>query len=52
VTGNYEQIRKFSEAVLNAMPVMALEQITFRRKKATDTQIEAEIRLTLYLVHS
>lgn len=52
VTGNYEQIRRFSEAVLNAMPVVALDQVTFRRKKVTDTQIEAEIRLTLYLAHS
>jgi len=49
VTGSYAQIRAFAENALLEIPTLSLDQIDFRRKRVSDAQVEAEIRMTLYL---
>jgi len=49
VAGNYAQIRAFSENTLLAIPTLSLDKINFRRKRVSDAEVEAEIRMTLYL---
>ena len=48
-SGSYAKIRAFSESVLANVPVASLDQITFRRTAGTDSEIEADLRFTLYL---
>lgn len=49
VTGDYARIRAFAESVLNNVPVASLDQITFRRARAGDAEVEADLRFTFYL---
>lgn len=48
VRGSYGQLRSFVGRVLKAMPVASVDAVRFERKKAADTQLEAQVRLTLY----
>jgi Tfp pilus assembly protein PilO len=48
VRGSYNQFRSFLAAVLTDMPIASLDALRFERKKALDTQLEAQVRLTLY----
>ena len=48
VRGSYNQFRSFLAAVLTEMPIASLDALRFERKKALDTQLEAQVRLTLY----
>jgi len=48
VRGSYGQIRQFVGRVLKAMPVASVDAVRFERKKAADTQLEAQVRLTIY----
>lgn len=49
VKGEYPQIRKFLAALPGEVPLMALEQVQFERQKIGDPQVEAKIKLALYL---
>ncbi len=49
VRGTYPQLREFIGAVLKDMPVAAVEALRFERKRAADTQLEAQVRVTLYV---
>jgi hypothetical protein len=49
VSGSYAQIRDFVQTALEEVPVLSLEQVSFRRKGATDSRIDAEIVVTLHL---
>ena len=49
VVGSYEQIRGFIAAALAAVPALALEHVDFQRQKIGDPQLEAKLRLTLFL---
>jgi hypothetical protein len=49
VRGNYAQLRQFVGRVLTHMPAASLDAVRFERKKAPDPQIEAQLRLTIYL---
>lgn len=51
VRGGYTQIRAFAAQVLSGVPTASLDQIRFQRKRAGEPNVEAEIKLTLYLVH-
>ena len=51
VSGSYTQIRAFLEGALAEIPVLSLDQASFRRKGTNETRIEAEIVLTLHLLH-
>ena len=49
VKGTYPQIRQFVTGVLTDVPSIALENIQFERQKVGETNIEAKIRLVMYL---
>jgi len=51
VSGSYTQIRSFLEGALAEIPVLSLDQASFRRKGTNESRIEAEIVLTLHLLH-
>jgi hypothetical protein len=48
VRGSYAQCRDFLAAVLKEMPIASIDALRFERKRAAETQIEAQIRVTLY----
>ncbi len=49
VSGSYAQIRALVENALLEIPTLSLDRISFQRKRVSDVQIEADIRMTLYL---
>lgn len=49
VTGSYAQIRAFLQGAQMEIPVLSVEQASFRRKDA-DGRVEAELVLTLHLL--
>lgn len=49
VRGSYPQLRQFVGRVLKEMPTTSLDAVRFERKKAADAQLEAQLRLTIYL---
>ena len=48
VRGTYPQIRGFVASVLKTMPIASVDGLRFERKKAADTQIDAQVRLTIH----
>jgi hypothetical protein len=48
VRGSYGQLRNFLSAVLAGMPIASLDALRFERKKALDSQLDAQVRLTLH----
>lgn len=49
VTADYARVRAFSEGVLTAIPVASLDQITFKRQRANQAEVEADLRFSFYL---
>lgn len=49
VKGEYRQIRRFIAALPAEIPVIALENVQFSRMNISDPDVDAEIRLALYL---
>ena len=49
VRGTYSQLREFLSALLKDMPVASLDALRFERKKAMDSQLEAQVRVTVHL---
>lgn len=49
VKGSYQAIWRFAMGALRAIPFAALDDIGFRRDTIGDPQVEARLRLTLYL---
>ena len=49
VRGSYPQVRDFLSAVLKDMPTASIEALRFERKKAAETQLEAQVRVTLHV---
>ncbi|MEN6587980.1 MAG: type 4a pilus biogenesis protein PilO [Sulfuricella sp.] len=49
VKGEYPQIRRFLTDVPGVLPVIALENVQFERQKVADPNIEAKIKMVLYL---
>ena len=49
VRGSYIQIRRFIVKVLNALPSAALNEVSFKRDVVGSGELEARVRLTLYL---
>lgn len=47
--GSYTQIRSFAKALLEKLPPLSLDEITFRRDHIKSPTVEARLRLTLYL---
>jgi hypothetical protein len=48
VRGSYGQFRGFLSALLKDLPTASIDALRFERKRAADTQLEAQVRLTLY----
>jgi hypothetical protein len=49
VRGSYAQLRQFVGRVLKDMPTASLDAVRFERRKPGDTQVDAQVRLTIYL---
>jgi Tfp pilus assembly protein PilO len=49
VKGSYVQVRKFIAKVLNGMPTVALDGVSFKRESIGGTDLEAKIQLTIFL---
>ncbi|MEO8717693.1 MAG: GspMb/PilO family protein [Burkholderiales bacterium] len=49
VRGTYPQLRDFVAAILKDMPVVSIDALRFERKKALDSQLDAQIRLTVHV---
>jgi len=52
VQGSYGAIWQFALGALRAIPFAALDEISFKRDAIGDAQVEARLRLTLYLTAS
>jgi hypothetical protein len=49
IAAPYPSIRAFLAEALDQLPAVALEQVTFERKRIGDAGVEAQVRLTLYV---
>lgn len=49
VKGNYRQIRQFIAEVLEEIPPAAVDDVSVRRDKIGDNQVEARIKISLYM---
>lgn len=48
VRGSYAQLRQFVDTLLKTVPTLAIDGLRFERKKVTETQLDAQLRLTMY----
>ena len=48
VRASYAQIRNFINFILKEIPTASIDGLRFERKKISETQLDAQIRLTLY----
>lgn len=46
---SYPQLRQFVGDVLEKMPTTSLDALSFDRRKAADAEVEAHMKLTIYL---
>jgi len=49
IRGGYPQIRKYLGSLSAEIPVLSMEHLQFERQKVNDAEVEAKIRLALYL---
>ena len=49
VRGTYPQVRDFAAAVLRELPVASLDAVRFERKRAADAELDAQLRITVYV---
>jgi Tfp pilus assembly protein PilO len=49
VKGKYAQLRKFAVQVLSDVPAASLDELTFKRDTVASAEVDARIRLTIYL---
>jgi type II secretion system (T2SS) protein M len=49
VRGSYPQLRDFIGALLKEMPIASIDALRFERKQAAQTELDAQVRVTLYL---
>jgi hypothetical protein len=48
VRGSYAQVRSFLDAVLREVPIASVDGLRFERKRIADSQLDAQLRLTLH----
>jgi hypothetical protein len=48
IHGTYAQVRAFVGSVLKEMPIASVDALRFERKKAAETQIDAQVQLTIH----
>jgi hypothetical protein len=51
VSGNYAQIRAFLGNALAEIPVLSLDEVKFKKERAGDQSVQADLRLTLHLIN-
>lgn len=49
IRGNYTQVRKFLAGVLADVPYLSVESIQFERHRASETTVDAKVKLVMYL---
>jgi hypothetical protein len=49
VRGGYAQVRGFLAALLRDVPTASLDGLRFERRKTDDTELDAQLRITLHL---
>ena len=49
VRGTYPALREFTAAVITDMPIASIETLRFERKAAAQTELEAQLRITLHV---
>jgi len=49
IQGSYPAVRRFVGAVLQQVPVAALDQVTFERRNVGDVNVQARVQITLFL---
>ena len=52
VRGSYPQIRGFLKGLLGQLPTLVLEDLELQRKRIGDSELNARLRMTLYLSRS
>jgi hypothetical protein len=50
VSATYPQLRAFLRGTLAEIPVLSLDQVAIKRQRASDGQVQAEVRVTLHMV--
>jgi hypothetical protein len=50
LSGTYGQLREFLKHTLDENPILSLDQLTLRRKRASDSVLEAEAVITIHLL--
>jgi hypothetical protein len=50
VTGTYQQVRLFLQKALHDIPVLSLDQVSFKRSASDQNLVDAQLRLTLHMV--
>jgi hypothetical protein len=50
VEGSYAQLRDFLGRALAEIPVLSLDQVSLKRERASEREVQAELRLTLHMV--
>jgi hypothetical protein len=50
LAGSYSQVRAFLANALQEIPTLSLDQLSLRRERANDGLVQADVRLSLYLV--
>ena len=48
IHGSYAQLRAFLDSVLREMPIASIDALRFERRRAADTQLDAQVHLTLH----
>ena len=48
IKGTYAQIRQFVGTTLKDLPIASIDALRFERKRVGDTQLEGQVRLTIY----
>lgn len=50
--GRYPDIRRFVIALLNDMPALAVNELSFKREDVLSQEVDARLRLTIFLGHA
>jgi len=51
IKGKYSEIQLFTSRILNNIPAIALNQISFKRETINDTNIQSKLFFTLYILN-
>lgn len=49
ITGSYPRVREFIGIALEKIPALALDHVSFQKRKLQDPSVDAELRFTLFI---